>query len=40
MLYILKDIVKKSASTIGDDSWIGVNTIIQPGIITGKCCII
>ncbi|MEL3901258.1 MAG: acyltransferase [Treponema phagedenis] len=35
-----KKYCKKGTITIGDDTWIGANTVIQPGITIGKCCII
>ncbi|OCS29366.1 hypothetical protein CFVLMG6570_09655 [Campylobacter fetus subsp. venerealis LMG 6570 = CCUG 33900] len=32
--------IKKSTITIGDDTWIGANTTILPGVKIGKFCII
>lgn len=32
--------IRKGTIEVGDDTWIGANVVIQPGIKIGKCCII
>ncbi|MBQ5907332.1 MAG: acyltransferase [Treponema sp.] len=35
-----KRYIKTGTIEIGDDTWIGANCVIQPGVKIGKCCII
>ncbi|AJB46122.1 hypothetical protein CR44_07895 [Campylobacter fetus subsp. testudinum] len=38
--YVKENLIKKSTIIIGDDTWIGANTTILPGVKIGKFCII